>query len=208
MRFYQDIALLPDAEVSLGFLWHKVYQQIHIALVEHKIGENQSKVAVGFPEYGNGAFPLGRKLRLYATERAHLEHLGIERYLQRLSDYVHLKSIQHIPEVTNYVSFMRHHAKGDARIEKDHQNKARLWAVKSGKPIQECLAELEESRPKLQRKLPFIWVESQETKEHQGSSGRRFPLFIKRSEQSCEREGVANCYGLSHVGYPVSLPVF
>ncbi|PSF10606.1 type I-F CRISPR-associated endoribonuclease Cas6/Csy4 [Marinobacter fuscus] len=208
MRFYQDITLLPDAEVSLGFLWQKVYQQIHIALVEHKIGDNQSQVAVGFPEYGNGAFPLGRKLRLYASERVQLEQLGIEQYLRRLNDYVHLKSVQDVPDVASYVSFVRHHAKGEARIEKDHQNKARLWAAKSGKPLQECLDELEKSRPTLQGKLPFIWMESQETKKREESAGRRFPLFIKRSEQPCPVRGAINCYGLSHPDNPVSLPAF
>ncbi|NWO07160.1 MAG: type I-F CRISPR-associated endoribonuclease Cas6/Csy4 [Alteromonadaceae bacterium] len=208
MRFYQDITLLPDADVSLGFLWHKIYQQIHIALVEHKVGENQSLVAIGLPEYGNGSFPLGRKLRLYACERAHLEQLEVEGYLRRFSDYVHLKSVQDVPRVSSYVSFMRHHAKGEARIEKDHQNKARLWAAKSGKSLEECLDELEKSRPKLQGKLPFIWMESQEAKKREGGAGRRFPLFIKRSEQSCPGKGAINCYGLSHPDNPVSLPAF
>jgi len=61
MKYYLDITLLPDAETNLGFLWHKVYQQVHIALVENKVAKNQSEIAVSFPEYGSKAFPLGAK---------------------------------------------------------------------------------------------------------------------------------------------------
>ncbi|MBL1422430.1 MAG: type I-F CRISPR-associated endoribonuclease Cas6/Csy4, partial [Alphaproteobacteria bacterium] len=44
MKYYLDITILPDEEANLGFLWHKVYQQIHIALVENKIADNQSAI--------------------------------------------------------------------------------------------------------------------------------------------------------------------
>ena len=66
MNYYQDITLLPDAVITLGFIWQKVYQQVHIALAENKIAENQSAIAVAFPEYGSKGFPLGSKLRLLA----------------------------------------------------------------------------------------------------------------------------------------------
>src|SRR5680860_1696985 len=100
MQVYQEITLLPEAEIPLGFLWQKLYQQIHIALVEHKVADNQSFVAVGFPEYGSKEFPQGRKLRLFAPQREQLQSLNIAAHLSRLSDYVHLKSIQPVPETT------------------------------------------------------------------------------------------------------------
>ncbi|MCO4790206.1 type I-F CRISPR-associated endoribonuclease Cas6/Csy4, partial [Vibrio cholerae] len=37
MNYYQEITLLPDADIALGFLWQNVFQQVHIALVEHKV---------------------------------------------------------------------------------------------------------------------------------------------------------------------------
>lgn len=77
MNYYQEITLLPDVEISLGFLWQNVFQQVHIVLVEHKVAENQSAVAVGFPDYRNAKFLLGNKLRLFAKEQATLEKLSI-----------------------------------------------------------------------------------------------------------------------------------
>jgi len=208
MQVYQDITLLPEAEIPLGFLWQKVYQQIHIALVEHKVADNESAVAVGFPEYGSKGFPLGRKLRLFARQEEVLQSLSIATYLSRLSDYVHLKSIQPVPETASYESFVRRHVKGEARIEKDHQEKAQLWATKSGKSLQECLSELAKTRPRPSNDLPFLWTESQETKQRDGDLVQKFPLFIRRSIQPIARAGVLTCYGLSHPDELVGLPVF
>ena len=66
MNYYQDITLLPDAEANIGFLWEKVFQQVHLALVEKKNPHGKSGIAVSFPGYGNKGFPLGNKLRLLA----------------------------------------------------------------------------------------------------------------------------------------------
>lgn len=209
MNVYQDITLLPDADIAAGFLWQKLYQQIHIALVENKIGDNQSAIAVGFPEYGQKGFPLGGKLRLFAPDQAQLEKLNMAGYLSRLLDYVHLKSIQPIPSTTTgYASFVRHHAKGEARIEKDEKEKAELWARKSGKPLEECLKTLAKTRPLADNKLPFIWVESQETKKRDAFSARKFPLFIRKVEQQNSQPGSLNCYGLSHPKSQIALPQF
>lgn len=209
MNVYQDITLLPDADIAVGFLWQKLYQQVHIALVEHKVGDNQSTIAIGFPEYGQKGFPLGNKLRLFAPEQAQLDKLNIAGYLSRLLDYVHLKSIQTVPSATTgYASFVRHHAKGQVRIEKDEQEKAELWAKKSGKSLEECLTALVKTRPNADNTLPFIWMESQETKKRDAASARKFPLFIRKIEQQSSKSGNLNCYGLSHPQLSVALPQF
>ncbi|MBB5321552.1 type I-F CRISPR-associated endoribonuclease Cas6/Csy4 [Marinobacter oulmenensis] len=208
MNFYQDITLLSDSDIALGFLWQKLYQQVHIALVDKKIGENLSAVAVGFPEYGQRGFPLGRKLRLYAEEQSQLERVDVASYVERLSDYVHVKSIKPVPQATGYVSFRRYHAKGQARIEKDELNKAKRWAAKSGKPLEDCLLALEKTRPEPETGLPYIWMESQRAKKRDGSSARKFPLFINMEEHERAKHGELNCYGLSSPGAPVGLPVF
>ena len=64
MNHYQEITLLPAIEVNLGFLWTKVYQQLHLALAEHKTNNNKSTVGVSFPQYGQESFPLGSKFRV------------------------------------------------------------------------------------------------------------------------------------------------
>lgn len=208
MQFYQEVTLLPDAEVSLGFLWQRVYQQVHIALVENKVADNQSEVGISFPEYGSKSFPLGRKLRLFATTQQALEALRLADFLSRLTDYVHFKSVQPVPEVDRYACFLRHRVKGSARIERDQKNKALLRAQQSGQSYEDCLIQLSKTKPKAESKLPFIWLESMQTKKQNPDYARKFPLFIRKLEQEGTQAGFLNCYGLSHPDHLVALPDF
>ena len=80
MKYYLDITLLPDTDITLGFIWQKIYQQVHIALVDNKVGKNESVIAVAFPQYGEGAFPLGNQLRLLAETEQQLQTLNIEQW--------------------------------------------------------------------------------------------------------------------------------
>ena len=197
MKFYQEITLISEPDISLGFIWQKLYQQLHIALVENKVEQKHSAIGVGFPRYGSKEFPLGNKLRLFAKNKAELEQLSIENYLSRLTDYLHIKSVQEVPIDAVPVCFVRESVKGEARIEKDMQAKAQLWSEKSGKPLQECLTELEKTKPKSTSDLPFIWLESQETKRRSPDARGRFPLFIRRIELDVTKEAHFNCYGLA-----------
>ncbi|WP_166113008.1 type I-F CRISPR-associated endoribonuclease Cas6/Csy4 [Pseudoalteromonas sp. Z9A5] len=202
MKHYLDITLLPEADITLGFIWQKVYQQVHIALVDSKVGKNESSIAVSFPRYntkasGEQAFPLGNQLRLIANDETQLAKLNIAKWLNRLEDYVHIKSIKPVPENVTYAAFIRMQVKGEARIEKDMLSKAQRWAEKSGQPLNACLAELEKSKPKANNKLPFIWLESQETRQRDLNASRKFPLFIKKVEVTEQQVGTFNCYGLS-----------
>ncbi|UBX48196.1 type I-F CRISPR-associated endoribonuclease Cas6/Csy4 [Providencia alcalifaciens] len=198
MNYYQEVTLLPDSTVPLDFLWQKVYQQIHIALVDNKTGQGNSAVAVAFPEYGSPGFRLGKKVRLIAKDSTALAALDLAKWLSRLSDYVHIKSIQAVPENARPVSYIRRQVKGASRIESDMQKKAARWAKKSGQSLAQCLADLEKSRPIKQSRLPFIWVESQHSKSEQRGS-RPFPLFIQCIEVEKAVEGIFNCYGLSQI---------
>jgi CRISPR-associated endonuclease Csy4 len=195
MNYYQELSLLPDTDITIGFIWQKVYQQIHIALVENKVGENESAIAISFPAYGGKGYPIGNKIRLFAETKEQLADFNIHRWLSRLQDYVHIKSINLVPDNVKQVCFVRKHAKGQARIEKDMQVKAEHWANKSGKSIVECLGFLEKSKPNVELKLPYIWLESQETKSRGVNS--KFPLFIKMVEVEESNTGPFNCYGLS-----------
>ncbi|MBO1896913.1 type I-F CRISPR-associated endoribonuclease Cas6/Csy4 [Shewanella sp. BF02_Schw] len=202
MKYYLDITLLPEADITLGFIWQKVYQQVHIALVDNKVSDNESAIAVSFPRYsteksGEHAFPLGNQLRLLANEQSQLTELNIAKWLNRFEDYVHIKSIKPVPEKVTQVAFVRQQVKGESRIEKDMLSKAERWAEKSGQPIDTCLVELEKSKPKADNSLPFIWLESQETKQRNVSDSRKFPLFIKKVEVTEQQVGTFNCYGLS-----------
>ncbi|EOV8088079.1 type I-F CRISPR-associated endoribonuclease Cas6/Csy4 [Providencia stuartii] len=198
MNYYQEVTLLPDTTIPLDFLWQKVYQQIHIALVDNKTSQGQSAIAVAFPEYGSVGFRLGRKIRLHATTQGELEQLNVQKWLVRLMDYVHIKSIQTVPEQHIQVSYIRKHVKGQRRIEADMQQKARLWSEKSGQPLAQCLQALSASKPKANNRLPFLWVESLHARDKQAES-RPFPLFIERLDAGQMQVGGFSCYGLSQV---------
>ena len=202
MKYYLDITLLPEADITLGFIWQKVYQQVHIALADNKVSGNESAIAVSFPSYNaeksaEQAFPLGNQLRLLANAESQLTELNIAKWLNRFADYVHIKSIKTVPEKVTHASFVRVQVKGEARIEKDMLSKAQCWSEKSGQPLDICLAELEKSKPKANNNAPFIWLESQETKQRDLATSRRFPLFIKKVDVAEQQFGKFNCYGLS-----------
>lgn len=196
MDYYQDMTLLPDAEANLGFLWQKVYQQIHLALVENKVAEQSSKIGLSIPEYSNKAFPLGSKIRLIAKDEGELEEMNIAHWLRRFQDYVHIKSIQPVPKnVTQYALFTRKHIKGEARIAKDIDKKAQHQSAKFNVPYDECVKKLTETAPYGLSKLPFIHIQSLSTAEQQ--DGRLFPLFIDLKLVDQAKENTFSCYGLS-----------
>ncbi len=192
MKYYLDITLLPDVEANLGFLWQKVYQQIHLALVENQNGEGGSATAVSFPGYGDNGFPLGNRLRLIADSQAQLQAMNIHQWLNRLNDYTHIKQIKAVPEaVTKYAIFKRKQIKSN--IEKKAQRRAKHL----DKPYEEVLDYLLKENSKLdedayQSELPFIDMASL-------SSDRkdRFPLFIERVLVDKPVSGVFSSYGLS-----------
>ncbi|MBR7800387.1 type I-F CRISPR-associated endoribonuclease Cas6/Csy4 [Undibacterium fentianense] len=195
MKYYLDITLLPDAEANLGFLWQKAFQQVHIALVDNKIGDNESAVAISIINYGDKDFPLGNQLRLLANTEEDLQKLDIHRWLNRLSDYCHIKPIRSVPSgVSQYASFKRKPVKS---IEK----KAQRRAVHLNKPYDEVLAYLRKEARSGDCKLPFINMDSQETKKRSGpGDSSHFLIFIERVLGDRPAEGKFDCYGLSKTG--------
>lgn len=114
MGFYCEITLLPNPEVNIHFLWSKVYQQIHLGLVEMQDGQGKVPIGVSFPEYVTGEkySVLGGKCRLFAQDEATLVRLDVTKWLARLSDYVHCTSIRSIPEkLTGYAIYQRQQPK-------------------------------------------------------------------------------------------------
>ncbi len=189
MNYYQDITLLPDAEISLGFIWQKVYQQVHIALADNKIAENQSAIAAAFPEYGGKGFPLGSKLRLLAETQEQLEQLDIKKWLERLEDYCHIKRIKPVPaNIERYVCYKRKQFKSN--LHKQAQRRAKY----KNESFDEALAHFQHYEKEC--KLPYINMTSLSMIEHMDAS-RNFKLFIEQEVLNCSRPGQFNCYGLS-----------
>jgi CRISPR-associated endonuclease Csy4 len=112
MKHYIDITLLPSDDIGMHFLWSKVMMQVHLALVEIQDIDNKTSVAVSFPDYkeqsANLSAFMGKKMRLFAMQPSDLEDLNINKWLNRLDDYVHIKAINDVPNhIKSYESFNR-----------------------------------------------------------------------------------------------------
>lgn len=182
MKYYQDITLLPDAEVPVHFLLSKVFMQIHIAFVEEKNKSGMMQYAVSFPEYGETS--LGNKIRIFSIDRNELEKLDIRTKLSRFSDYVHVTSIRDIPErITSYEIFSRYQVDGSV-----HQKAKRYVSRHPGISYEEATRLLRQKNGKT--KLPYVQMLSL-------SNSNRFRLFVKRTVVDVPLHIECGTYGLS-----------
>jgi len=188
MKYYQDITLIPDMEVSIGFLWHKVFQQIHIGLADNKRPDGTSAIAVSFPEYKKTGFPLGSQLRLFAESEQQLVQFNTEKWLERLLDYCHIKPIREVPEVKKFVRFQR-------KAIKSPERKAQRLAEHLQKPVDEIIKHRKQNDLFNECKLPFINMESQALTET--GNKNKFRLFIDQRFYDQTAQGWFDCYGLS-----------
>ncbi|HFB66919.1 MAG TPA: type I-F CRISPR-associated endoribonuclease Cas6/Csy4 [Aeromonadales bacterium] len=193
MKYYQDITLIPDAEVYLAFLWHKVYIQVHIGLADNKQPDGTSAIAVSFPEYvytPNKAnrFPLGKKLRLLAETEKQLQQFDTVTRLSRLEDYCHIRSIKAVPNVTKYCCFSRKQVKSAAK-------KAEILTEHLNKPLEEVIKFRKKNNLYQDCDLPFIHMESQQQTE--SGEKNKFRLFIQQTFCDSPFQVGFDCYGLS-----------
>lgn len=114
MNYYLEITLLPNTDLNLFSLWSKVFQRIHLGLVEMQDEQGRIPVGVSFPEYVTGEkySILGSKLRLFADDEATLSRFNVSQWLARLSDYVHCTGIRPVPEkIMGYAVYQREQPK-------------------------------------------------------------------------------------------------
>lgn len=184
MNYYQEIQLLPNGEVSLAFLWTKMFTQLHLALAAEKNRGGIGKVAVAFPDYQDKV--LGNRIRVLSLERETLEILDLKQALVRLQDdYVKLTEIRKISDqsITGYSIYSRYQP--DESVER----KARRYVRRhDGVSYEDALCLL--SRRKETYGLPFIQMKSL-------STAQSFSLFIKKTPCQIEQSGTFSTYGLS-----------
>lgn len=190
MKYYIDITLLPDAEANIGFLWEKVFQQVHLALVEKKNPHGKSGIAVSFPGYGNKGFPLGNKLRLLAPTQEQLQQLDIAIWLNRLTDYCHHTSIKDVPQNVGAFSLFKR-----VQFNTNIERLARRRAKYKGETFEEALKHFNGFKDK-ESKLPYINLASS-PKDANGNKKHKFRLFVDRVMLDKPQAGEFNCYGLS-----------
>jgi len=191
MNYYQEISLLPHADIGIYFLWPKIYMQIHLALVENKQGDNSSHIGVAFPEYNADKYCLGGTLRLFAKDQQDLHQMQVSKWLSRLHDYLQLSEIQAVPETDDYACFKHIKLKGSK------EKLARRRAKRTGETLDQSLAYFEGYKDPLS-KLPYIYMRSETTRHS-------FHLFIEKEIMQQPQTGLYSCYGLSQTS---TVPLF
>ncbi len=192
MKFYIEITLLPSTEIPLYFLWEKVYQQIHLALVEVKNADGLVTIGGAFPEYSARKKHLGNKLRLFAESEDELINLNMEKWLSRLTDYVHITKTRSVPEPEGFALFKR--AQPKSSVERLARRKAKREGISFGEAMR-VLQSFEERSSD----LPYIHIKSL-------SSAKRYRLMISYMETDKKPEGgLFSTYGLSSQS---SVPIF
>ncbi len=161
-------------------------------MAEYKRADNASAIGVSFPEHDANQYSLGAKLRLFAKDEKLLEQMQIEKWLNRLKDYVHIYPIKRVPaKLAGYACFKHVKLKGNK------EKLARRRAKRNGETLQQALAHLEGFEEQ-RSKLPYINMTSQ-------TNGQRFRLFIERQIVEEPQAGVYSCYGLSNT---TTVPLF
>ena len=111
MKYYQELTLIAQAEVSLYVIWSKLYTQLHLAFVEQKDSQEKIVYGVSFPRYrlnqDKSVGFLGDKLRIFAHSTQQLEQLNLNQWLARLSDYVHITAPRETPHNVSYAVYSR-----------------------------------------------------------------------------------------------------
>lgn len=193
MKFYQEITLIDQAEISPYFIWSKLYAQLHIGLAEIKDANEQVNIGLSFPKYiyeqGNGESQkahvfLGDKLRLFAQTQEDLDKLNIQKWLVRLTDYLHITAIREVPDarITGYASYSRQQVKTNA------ERLARSEAKKGRYDYESALAHYKKFITTTN--LPYVQIKSL-------TSGKQFKLFIKKKPAEKTENQKFSTYGLS-----------
>jgi CRISPR-associated endonuclease Csy4 len=207
MKYYIEITLIDNSDINFFSLWSKVFQQIHLGLVEIQDEQGCVPIGVTFPEYviGEKYSVLGCKLRLFAEHEETLRQFNASYWLARLSDYVHCTSIRPVPEkLSGFATYQREHPKTNK------ERLARRYAKRHDMDFETALHSTIDltakalpnadyktqfrycDMPQKTIAVPFIRLTSL-------SGGQTFCLWIKKTVVA-EPSGVAfSSYGLSAV---------
>ncbi len=202
MKYYQELTLLPDPEINTYFIWQKLYTQLHIALADIKNQQGIDTIGVSFPNYcyidkndskdGREFAKLGNKLRVFAHSEEDLKALNLNKWLERLTDYIHIKGIKAVPDEVGYVVVSRYRYKN---LQKQAQQFAAFKQISLEDAVKHCQRYKQASR----KKYPFINLKSIDNNEN-------FKLSIKQVTTENVVIGSFNTYGLNTDGHTVSVP--
>lgn len=198
MKYYQELTLIPDADISLYFLWSKIYTQLHIALADVRNRHGIDSIGVSFPEYHfeqgeqDATASLGRKLRIFAPDKQALVRLDIERWLERFSDYVHIKGISEVGDKARGHLIVRRYR------QKPMKQKAQQYAEFKNIPFQAAMAHCKAYKKGVER-YPFITLTSQSN-----TSSYRLGIWQQPCQQA--NAGSFGSYGINGMAGNVTVP--
>jgi len=196
MKYYQELTIIPNFEVPSYFIWSKVYQQLHLGLVEMQDSKGIVPFGVSFPQYQYESRKggIGEKMRVFANSENELNDLGIKKWLQRLSDYVHITGIREVPEKKKgYAIYQRIH------LENSPEQKARRFIKRhEGEAIKYEQAVQMFSIKRSECCLPYINQKSL-------TNNNTFRVFIAKSY--CEK-AVYNGFGTYGLSNTSTVPEF
>lgn len=191
MNYYIELTVMDSPELTSYQIWSKLYTQLHLAFVEQQDDDGKIAYGVAFPQYRLKPEKqigfLGFKVRIFAQTEQALQALNVAKWLERLTDYVHITSIRPVPvdKITGYAQYYRviprmslderilhqakrHHVSTDVARE-------RLKDYQTEKNIE-----------------PFIQLKSQ-------STGHDFALYIGKNMAEQAQAGTFGSYGLSRL---------
>lgn len=201
MNFYQEITLIRQAEINLNFLWSRLYTQLHLALVEQKDANGLVDIGVCFPGYkigrnksGEVFTTLGEKIRVFAPNGEILQQLNLDKWLERLTDYVHISSIKAVDQskVTGYLRVCRYRPKPN--IESLVRRYAKFKKVSEATALARY-----QNKQRNWQDYPYVRMKSL-------SRDREFSLCINQKLVPQDGNGKFTTYGLSADGGKGALP--
>jgi CRISPR-associated endonuclease Csy4 len=206
MKHYLEITLIENSDINLFSLWSKVFQQIHLGLVEMQDDQGRVPIGLSFPDYVTGEkySLLGGKLRLLAKDEATLGQFNATKWLSRLSDYVHCTSIRPVPEkLIGHAIYQREQPKTNKeRLARRYAKRHNLDYETAFNSTIDLMTNKAPPNPDYQMQFrysemahqtittPFIRLKSL-------SGDQEFCLWIKKTVVSDPLEGTYSSYGLS-----------
>lgn len=189
MNHYIELTIVPNEEIPIYDIWPRLFTQVHLALVEIKDSNNQVPIGVSFPQYkiekvgGKNMYCLGSKVRLFANSAEELQKLNLDKWLEKLTDYIHIKTAKPVKNVDFYLTVGRYRPQANA------EKLARRYARRHHISYDDALKRLEGFKQRLED-YPYIQLKSL-------SGNREFSLCIKQSTVKEPHNGLFSTYGLS-----------
>ena len=185
MKYYIDIQIKPDEDMSLYFIRNKVFTKLHKTLHDLK----QTSIGVSFPNY---KLKLGNIVRLHGDKNA-LEMLQKTKWLGGLIGYCDVSDITPVPEtIKGYRQFSRiRPTMTMAKLAKRVLYQKRTGALNTSQDIEAYTKQYKAKMFATGLDKPYLELQSH-------SNGHYYRVYITIGElQDIAVKGLFNRFGLS-----------